>query len=532
MADRPLAFVTAILIAASLSSATALAHEHDHDAPAGGVLGEVHFPNSCRQAVQQDLQRGIAMLHSFWYSEGLATFRSVLEKDPDCVTAAWGAASVLMNNPLAGQGATTQAAADAQRFLEQGRKSTHSTPRERAYLEAVAAYYKDFADRPESSRQQTRADAYTALAAKYPEDDEAQIFHALYLAGTQSQADQTYAAYLEAAALLEKQFVKYPQHPGIAHYLIHSYDAPPIASKGLNAAERYAAIAPAAPHALHMPSHIFTRVGDWKQSVATNQRSFDTAVQSKDADDAMHAADYKVYAHLQQAQDLQAQAALDAALKVDGTTNRLAAPYALAAMPARIALERGDWEAATHLKVMKSALPFTEGMTHFARALGFARTGNVAQAESEAKLLEAVHSRINGYWQKEVEVQQLAAAAWIAQARGNAEDALKLMKTAADVEDRNEKHIVTPGRLVPARELYGELLMAQKKPAQALQEFELSQQREPNRFRGYLGVARAAAAVGDDAKAARSYAKMTELAADGGAARPELAEARQFTARK
>jgi tetratricopeptide (TPR) repeat protein len=529
MPRRPLAVLAATLFAASLSSPPAFAHE---DAAGMGVLGQVQFPNSCRKVVQKDLQRGIAMLHSFWYSEGIATFRSVLEKDPDCVPAAWGAASLLMNNPLAGQGATPQAATDAQGFIEQGRKAKRSTPRERAYLEAMAAYYKDFADRPESSRQQTRSDAYTALAAKYPKDDEAQIFHALYLAGTQSQADQTYAAYLQAAALLEKQFAKHPQHPGVAHYLIHSYDAPPIAAKGLNAAERYAAIAPAAPHALHMPSHIFTRVGYWKQSAATNQRSFDTAVKGNEADEAMHASDYMVYALLQQARDSQAQAALDAAMKVAGTTNRLAAPYALAAMPARMAMERGDWQAATQLKAAKLTLPNTEAMTLFARALGFARSGQVAEAEGEAKLLEAIHGRITGYWKKEVEVQQLAAAAWIAQARGNADEALKLMKAAADLEDRNEKHIVTPGRLVPARELYGELLMEQKKPAEALQQFESSQQREPNRFRGYLGVARAAAAVGDDAKATRSYAKMTELAADGGAARPELAEARQFAARK
>ncbi|MBC5766142.1 tetratricopeptide repeat protein [Ramlibacter albus] len=526
--------VAVVLIAAAAASSS-ITYAHDDDGK--GVLGKVKFSNSCSKQVQKDLQRGVAMLHSFWYGEGLDTFKAVLQKDPNCVPAAWGAASLLMNNPLAGAGATPKAAEEAMAIIEQGRKSKRSTSREREYLEAVAAYYKDFGDRPESSRQQSRSDAYQALAAKYPKDDEAQIFAALYMAGTQQQSDQTYGSYLKAAGSLEKLFPRHPQHPGVAHYLIHSYDAPPIAMKGLDAAKRYSAIAPAAPHALHMPSHIFTRVGYWAESAATNKRSFDTALVSNDFDDAWHAADYMVYAYLQQARDAQAEAAVDAAFKVKNfTPQRPTAPYAAAAMPARMALERGDWAAAAKLPVEKSRFPFADAITVFARALGAARSGAVAQAEIDAENLAVLHKQLqdakNNYWATEVEIQRLAAAGWIAHAKGNTDDALKFMRAAADLEDRNEKHIVTPGRVVPARELLGEMLMLVNRPADALAAFEASHVREPNRFRGYLGAARAATAAGNTAKAADYYAKMVALAGDGGAPRPELAEARQFVARK
>ncbi|HEY9238748.1 MAG TPA: hypothetical protein VIP10_07930, partial [Burkholderiaceae bacterium] len=276
-----------------------------------GQLGKVSFANSCSPAVQKELQRAVAMLHSFWFTAGEKAFRHVIADDPQCAVAHWGIAALMMNNPLAGQGASPKAAETAQAAIAEGRRIGAKTPRERDYLEAVAAYFADFANRPERARQLSRAQAFDALAAKYPDDDEAQIFNALYTAGTQSQADQTYAAYLRAAAVLEKQFVKYPDHPGVAHYLIHSYDAPPIARQGLPAARKYALIAPDAPHALHMPSHIFTRVGAWQDSVALNRRSADAA--KKDAGslaEAYHAADYMVYAQLQLGRDRAARGVL------------------------------------------------------------------------------------------------------------------------------------------------------------------------------------------------------------------------------
>lgn len=496
-----------------------------------GRLGQVAFANSCDAAVQPELQRAMAMLHSFWFSAGEKAFRHVLEDDPRCGIATFGIAAILMNNPLAGAGSTPKAAEAAQAAIEQGRRVGAGTQRERDYIEAVAAYYADFASRPERARQLTRSQAFEALAARYPDDDEAQIFSALYVAGTQAQSDQTYTAYLRAAAELERQFNKHPEHPGVAHYLIHSYDAPPIASKGLPAARRYAAIAPDAPHALHMPAHIFTRVGAWQDSVDTNRRSADVAKKDSDGDSAFHAADYMVYAQLQLGRDQDARRVIDEFQSVGHTNAALLAwPYAAAAMPARMALERGNWAAAARLPVVPSRFPFADAITVFARTLGAARSGDAAAAEQEAERLAGIHKALvdarNNYWATEVEIQRLAAAAWIAHARKQADDALRLMRAAADLEDRNEKHIVTPGRVVPARELLGEMLLEQGQAAAALAEFELSQQREPNRLRGYIGAARAAEAAGDAAKARRYYGQLIELTRDADTPLPDVARAR------
>jgi tetratricopeptide (TPR) repeat protein len=317
-------------------------------------VGKVHFPNSCDAKVQAQLATGVAMLHSFWYSAGEKAFRDVLAQDPSCAVATWGVAALLMSNPLAGAGSSPKGAAEAQAIIEQGRKIGAKTARERDYIEAVAAYYENWANRFEPDRQRSRAKAFEALAARYADDDEAQIFYALYLAATQSQADQTYAAYLKAASILEKQFVKYPDHPGVAHYLIHSYDAPPIAKDGLPAARRYASIAPAAPHALHMPSHIFTRVGAWEDSAATNKRSAETAKKGNDRDEQMHAMDYMVYAYLQLGRDNDARAVMEEAAGISGF-NRNAGHYAFAAIPARYAVERGDWKRAMKLQPITSS---------------------------------------------------------------------------------------------------------------------------------------------------------------------------------
>ena len=497
-------------------------------------LGKVNFENSCSPAVQESFQRAVAMLHSFRYTETEKAFRAILVQDPSCAIATWGIAAILMSNPLAGIGPSPQWAERARAAIDEGRKIGAKTPRERDYIEAVAAYYEDWANRPERVRQVNRAQAFETLATRYPSDDEAQVFYALYLAGTQSLADQSYKTYLKAAGILETQFAKYPDHPGIAHYLIHSYDAPPIAPKGLPAARRYASIAPAAPHALHMPSHIFTRVGSWTESITTNERSAVAAKQDKDFDEQLHAMDYMVYADLQLARDADARRVLDEAAGVSGfTTLRFAGPYAQAAMPARYAIERGDWNAAMALEARPNQFPFTVALTHFARGLGAARSGNPTAAEKEidelARLRDALKTAKSDYWAAEVEVSRLGVAAWTALAQGKQDEALTLMRTAADIEDKSEKHIVTPGRIAPARELLGEMLLEVKRPADALKEFEASQVREPERFRGYYGAARAAAQSGDSAKAKRYYARLVELAGQG-TARPELVQARAFLA--
>jgi len=524
-----------VLLAAAvvLLSPTLAAAQHNH---AGhGSVGAVTFANSCASAVQDDLMRGVAMLHSFWYGEGDTTFRSVLARDPACAIATWGIAALLMANPLAGVGATPADAAKAQAAIDLGRSIGAKTPRERDYIEAVAAYYQDFSTRPEKARQAARAAAFEALAARYPDDDEAQIFSALYIAGTQAQSDQTFAAYRRASTILNAQFAKHPEHPGIAHYLIHVYDAPPLAADGLAAARLYATLAPDAPHALHMPSHIFTRVGAWPESAATNARSFKAAVASKEIGEAFHASDYMVYADLQLARDGAALAAMTAALAIP---NQPAAPplvYAAAAMPARYALERGDWHAAMQLTEAKGGTPYTEAMTWFARSIGAARAGDPAAAEQNAAELAPRRQKLidagNTYWATEVQIQQRAAAAWIAFARKDNAAALTLMREAADLEDRNEKHIVTPGRVLPARELLADMLLDAGQPAAALTEYEASQLREPNRFRGFLGAARAAETAGDPAKAKLYYGKLLDLAKSADTQRPELATARAYVAR-
>jgi tetratricopeptide (TPR) repeat protein len=524
-----LAAATAALCALSSNPS---AHEVQEEV---GQLGKINFANSCDAKVQGELQRAVAMLHSFWFTAGEKAFRHVLEDDPTCGVATFGIAALLMNNPLAGQGASPKAAESALAAIEQGRKAGTKTQRERDYIEAVATYYTDFANRPERARQASRAQAFEALAAKYPDDDEAQIFAALYVAGTQSQADQTYAAYLKAAAVLEKQFAKYPDHPGVAHYLIHSYDAPPIAAKGLTAARRYSAIAPDAPHALHMPSHVFTRVGAWKDSVSGNRRSADVAKKDGNGNEAYHAADYMVYANLQIGRVQDARKVVeefDREVKTNPAV--FVGPYAAAAIPARMALERGDWAAAARLTPLGSQFPFVEAITTYARALGAARQGDMSAAEQEAQRLEAQHRTLldakNAYWATEVEVQRIATAAWIAKGKGQNDDALRLMRAAADLEDRNEKHIVTPGRVLPARELLAEMLFELKRPADALKEFELSQVREPNRLRGIAGAAAAAEAAGERDKARRYHAALVELTRDADSPLPEVTRAKTFLA--
>src|SRR3989475_1384452 len=497
-------------------------------------LGKVDLQNSCSPAVQESFQRAVAMLHSFRYAETEKAFREVLAQDPSCAIATWGVAAILMANPLASVGPPPQWAERAQAAIDQGRKIGARTQRERDYIEAVAAYYEDWANRPERTRQVNRARAYEQLAARSPADDEAQIFYALYLAGTQSLADQSYKAYLTAADILEKQFAKHPDHPGVAHYLIHSYDAPPIAPKGVPAARRYASIAPAAPHALHMPSHIFTRVGAWADSAATNDRAASAAKRDKDVDEQLHAMDYMVYAYLQLARDDAARRVLDEGAQASGqSVMRFAGPYAMSALAARYAIERSDWRHATKLDPVPSSYAFATALTHFARGLGAARSGDPTMAEKEilelARLREALRSAKSDYWAGEVEVSRLGVAAWTALAQGKQDEALGLMRSAADAEDESENHIVTPGRITPARELLGEMLLELKRPAEALKEFEASQAREPDRFRGLYGAARAAAQSGDIGKAKRFFARLVDMAGQGGP-RPELVEARKFLA--
>jgi tetratricopeptide (TPR) repeat protein len=516
-----------IAIAALLCGTQAIAQEK---------LGNVTFPTSCDPKVQARFNRAVAMLHSFWFQQGEKAFREVLEHDPQCAIATWGIAAILIGNTFAGN-ATSQDAQKAREAIQRGRLIGAKTERERFNIEAIAEYYDRFGDRPHGARMKSLADAFEVVAKRFPKDDEAQIFYAIYLTATQSPNDKTFTDTLKAAQILEPQFKKHPHHPGVAHYLIHSYDYPPIADKGLNAAKRYADIAPSAPHALHMPSHIFTRVGAWQASVATNRRSAEAAIAEKEAAGGLHAMDYMVYAHLQLGQDKDAGMIMQKALNVTGiNANNIGSAYALAAIPSRIALERGMWKEAAQVELRASKFPQADAMPHFARALGAARTGDAAGAEKGVQELERIVAGLkaakNDYWATEVEVQRLSAAAWTGYAKGNHDEALTLMRSAADLEDKSEKHAVTPGRLVPARELLGEMLLEMKRPADALKELEASDKHDPNRFRGLYGAARAAELSGDQAKAKSYFERLLTLAKSADTERPELKEMKAFLAKK
>jgi tetratricopeptide (TPR) repeat protein len=513
----------------------------------GEQLGQVHFPVSCSPTAQVQFDRSVALLHSFWFQPATLGFEAVAQTDPTCGMAYWGLAMAAMGNPLAGA-PMPSALKEGAVAAEKARVTGARTPRERDYIAAVGAFYKD-ADRVE---HRLRAAAYEQamgrLAQAHPQDSEAQVFHALALNMTLSPTDKTYGNQLRAAAILEKIFAAQPKHPGVAHYLIHSYDFPPIASRGVDAARRYAGIAPSAPHALHMPSHIFTRLGHWEESIESNRRSAEAAKgevaithPGAGSYNALHAMDYMAYGYLQLARDSEAAAVLDQmkTYKVVDVEH-FAAAFAFAAIPARVALERLRWKDAAGLALHPPQLswqkfPQAEAITVFARALGAARSGDPAAARRDVTRLEALRDALaqakNAYWAGQVDVQIKGALGWVAHAEGKPEEAVRLLREAADLEDASEKHPVTPGALFPAREMLGQLLIQLGQPAAALREFEASQKVEPNRFLGLHGAAHAAELAGDAAKARAYYARLVTLAAKG-EERPEVRQARAYLARR
>ena len=496
-------------------------------------LGKVHFSTSCKPAAQTQFDRAMLYQHSFWYRASQKAFEETLKADPDCAIAHWGIALSLLYNPHAPPPATNLPLGLA--ALEKGKAIAVKTQREKDYLDALSAMYTDYEKVNHQTRVQNYLKAMEELARRYPDDDEAQIHYALALNVGASPADKTYAGQLKGAALLEKIHVRQPQHPGVSHYLIHLYDYPPIAEKGIEAARRYAKIAPDAPHALHMPSHIFTRVGYWKESIASNIASAKAAKESKEPDDQMHGMDYVVYAYLQLGQDKNARDIVDEMEKITDH-RRFPGHYALAASPARYVVERGDWKAAANLQVRQTPFAYSDAMTHFARALGAARSGDLAAAKADIAQIAALRDKLreakDAYWSEQVDIQWQVASAWVLYAEGKHDDALKAMQAAADAEDRTEKHPVTPGVPKPARELYGVMLLERGMAKEALAAFEGTLKKEPNRLGAYAGAARAAQQSGDTAKAGQHWAKVVELAADAEPIRTEVAEARAFTAKK
>ena len=498
-------------------------------------LGKVHFETSCTPQAQEHFDRAMLYQHSFWYRASQMAFEDVLKADPQCGIAYWGIALSLLLNPHVPTPAKNLAEGAA--AIAKGKSVSAKTQRERDYIDALAVIYTDHDKLGHLPRTQAYAKAMEQIAQRYPNDDEAKIHYALALNTSASPADKTYGNQLKGAAILEPIFQRQPQHPGVAHYLIHLYDYPPIAEKGLNAARLYAKIAPGAAHAQHMPSHIFTRVGYWQESIDSNTVAARVAKDAADFHDQLHAMDYQVYAYLQLGQDAKAKAVLDDMKTVSGFTETfLVGPYALAVSPARYAVERGDWKAAAELQVRPSPLAHIMAVTHFARALGAARSGHPEAAKADIAKLGELRDKLiaakDAYWSGQVDIQAQVASAWVLYAEGKHDEALKAMSAAADAEDKTEKHPVTPGVPKPARELYGVMLLERGMPEEALAAFEAVLKKEPNRLGAYVGAATAAAKAGDQAKARDYYGKVVAIAANADKTRTEVADARTFLSKQ
>jgi Tfp pilus assembly protein PilF len=518
------------MLAAGLSGAPALGQEESDQR-----LGTVHFETSCNETAQRRFDRGLRYQHSFWYTSSKEIFEEALKADPTCGIAYWGIALSMLNNPHNAPPAPNLPLGLA--AIQKAKAVGAKTERERDFIDALLVFYTDYDKTPHGARVQAYLKAMEGVAQRYPQDDEAQLFYGITLNVAASPNDKTYANQLKGAAILETVFKRQPRHPGVAHYLIHLYDTPALAEKGIDAAKRYSEIAPAAPHAQHMPSHIFTRVGYWKESIGSNTVASGAAKANKESADQLHAMDYMIYAYLQLGQDSKARSVIDEMNAVANVNPSVqAGPYALAVSPARFVVERGDWKAAAELQVRETRFPHVQAMTHFARALGAARVGNAEAAKLDiaklAELRDKLRDAKDAYWAEQVDIQWQVATAWLLYADGRYDDALKAMSAAADAEDKTEKAPVTPGVPAPARELYGQMLLERGMAKEALAAFEATLRKEPNRLGATLGAARAAEKAGDMDKARLHYAAAVALTENADPVRPQIAEARAFVAKK
>ena len=525
------AVVTAFVLALA---ARCLAQEHQHGN--SEKLGTVHFATSCNEVAQKEFNRAVALLHSFQFSRAIEGFNAVLGEDATCGIAYWGTALSDWSNPFAtGMKDKSQLQAGRE-SAERGKTVGAKTERERAYLGAVGKLYSDYEGTPQRARLIAYRDAMGEVVAKYPEDHEAQIFYALAIAASEDPADKTYAGRLKAGAILEKLFEQEPAHPGLAHYIIHTYDVPALAGRALVAARRYSKIAPDAPHALHMPSHTFTRTGYWQDSIDSNIAAAAAARREGQTAEELHASDYEIYAYLQTGQDEAARRIVDSLPEIasrfdpkaviSGAGSPSTGYFALAAIPARYALERREWKQAAQLTQLETPFPHTEAMTWFARGLGAGQLGQAQAARESVAALKQIRERLlkasENYWAQQVEIQELEVGAWAALAEGKKEKALRQMKSAAGLEDGTEKSAVTPGPLAPARELLGEMLLEMKEPAQALEQFEATLTKEPGRLRALYGAGRAAQLSGRREASQKYFGELLKVC--GRADKPGRAE--------
>jgi hypothetical protein len=501
-------------------------------------VGTVHFAVSCGPATQEPFDHAVAILHSFWYPPDLNAFTEITRTDPNCAMAYWGIAMSRRANPLVGA-PDSAVLKDGLAAVEKAREIGAKTQREQDYIAAIGSYYDNWEKLDYKTRVLGYERAMEQIYRRYSEDQEAAVFYALAIneAMMVMPADPNYTAQLKAGAILEKVLATQPEHPGALHYLIHSYDFPPLAERGLAAARKYGEVAPSAPHALHMPSHTYSMLGMWPESIKANQAALLAAKGYS------HALDFTVYAYLQGAQDMAAKQVVERGIELQktqgaaGTANPtgavLAGYTALAAIPARYALERAAWGEAAVLQPQHTT-PVADSITYFTRAIGSARGGDLPGARTNIEELKQAQDRLaqakDEYWSQQVEIQRDAAAAWVMYGEGKTNAALKLMRTAADLEDASEKHVAMENRLWPMRELLGDLLLAANQPAAAVKEYETSLRWARNRYRGLYGAAKAAQLSGNAEKARGYYGALVALCSNAETERPELTEAKKYLA--
>jgi hypothetical protein len=530
------AMFTGIVMAAAPAGSAQGPEAHDEEI---SRLGNVNFPVSCTPEARRRFKRAMAVLHSFWWEEGEIAFDAVLEADPKCGMAYWGLAMNEWGNPFAGgpNGAplTRGAEAAAKAASLQAR-----TPRERGFIAAVAALYRDVARTPNGVRLQAYADTMARLYRDFPRETEVATFYALALVATAPPTDTTFAQQKRAAGILNPLFARHPDHPGLAHYIIHFTDSPQLAHLGLGAALRYAQIAPSAPHAQHMPSHIFVRLGYWDETVASNLESYRAGLAYAKAEGVppagheLHALDYAVYGYLQRGQDSAARAVVATAQSIAIPLGQsLAGDYNQTAMAARIPLERSDWAAAARFPAAPMHGVGTQAMlSRFTRAIGAARSGDPAAARMEVAALDSVADQLarrqKTYWSRVTEIKRDAAEAWVRFAEGDTTGGLALARAAADSEEVTDKHPVTPAELLPARELEADMLLEAKRYGDARKAYRTTLAREPGRARSLFGSARAAELAGNRPEAEAGYREFFRLMSKSDGERPELSKAKTF----
>jgi tetratricopeptide (TPR) repeat protein len=531
--------VPLVAVIYAFASEGALAHDENKSAARPEKLGRVLFKTSCTPEAQRQFERALGMLHSFFFPETVKAFTAIPETDPGCAVAYWGIAVSTRPNPLVGpfDAATLKRGLDA---VEKGKAIGAKTQRERDWLAAIEEFYKDFDKIDQDTRSKNYEKAMEALVKKYPDDVEAKIFYALALNETFDH--KTMGNLEKAVRILEPLDKKYPDHPGITHYLIHSYDFAPIAKRGVPAANKYAKIAPSAPHAQHMPSHIYSMVGMWQESIASNLSAIAVANEyaAKTKLDGTlagvpHSLDFMQYAYLQMGQDAKAKALIEESAAIKKVVGPVSAGNtARAAVPARYMLERQDWKGAAELQPLGTPFPPAEAITHFARALGAARSGDFGAAEVDIarlrELREGLEKANQSYWAEQVEVQILGAQAWVAYGQGNKDEALKFMNAAADLEDGSAKHVAMENRLYPMRELLADMQMQRGEPAAALKAYETSMRATPMRLRAFYGAGKAAEAAGEKKKAAAYFSQLARLTRTADGDRAEVREVRQHVA--